>query len=361
MTTQPAASPTMMYGHVGPMTAWTTQGDGIEKISPRQLPIPTPGPGEVLVKIAALSLNYRDLLVVGGKGGWKPAHRVVPVSDAVGTVVEVGEGTDRFAVGDRVSAIFLPKWQSGPLTRETYVTPTGGPANRGMLAEYVTIDQDEAVSAPRTLDDEHAATLPVAALTAWHAVVRRGRIQPGQTVLIHGTGGVSLFALQFALALGAVPIITSSSDEKIRKLHALGSLKTINYRKTPDVASEVLRLTGGEGVDHVIETIGGENLNHSLGAVKIGGAIAFIGLIAGLAALINTYEFVSKNVTIHGVETGSREMYEEMGAFIDEHSIRPLVDSTYTADKIHEALQHLEDGRHFGKIVISMPPSPLPG
>jgi len=344
-------------GLASTMSAWTTRGDGISKVSACQMQVPEPGPGEVLVKISALSLNYRDLLVIGGTGAWKPNRSVVPVSDAVGIVVGIGASTDRFAVGDRVSAMFLPKWQSGQLMRETYMAPIGGPVNRGMLAQYVTIHQDEAVGVPYSLSDAQASTLPVAALTAWHAVVRRGRIQRGETVLIHGTGGVALFALQFALALGALPIVTSSSDDKIRKLHALGSLTTINYRKTPDVGAEALRLTSGEGVDHVIETIGGENLNQSLKAVKIGGSIEFIGLIAGLAAQINTYDFVSKNVTIHGVETGSREMYEEMAAFIDEHSIRPPIDSTYAASDIRQALQSLAGGRHFGKIVITMPHS----
>ena len=237
--------------------------------------------------------------------------------------------------------------------------PTGGPVNRGMLAEYVVINEDEAANAPRTLDDEHAATLPVAALTAWHAVARAG-IRSGHTVLIHGTGSVSLFALQFALALGARPTITSSNDEKIEKLHSLGSLQTINYRTAPDVAGEVLWLTAGEGVDHVIETVGGENLNHPLKAVKIGGTIAFIELIAGLAAQVNIYEFGTKNVTIHGIKTGSREMYESLARFIDGQSIAPVIDSTYPPGRIRAALRHLETGQHFGKIVISMAHTPKP-
>lgn len=337
------------------MTAWTTLGDGIDKISAVRVPVPSPGQGQILVKIAALSLNYRDLLVINGVGGWKPARPTIPISDAVGTVVGVGKGVSRFDIGDRVSAIFLPKWQSGPLTRKSYVTPTGGPVNRGMLAEYAVIDQDEAVRSPRSLDDAHAATLPIAGLTAWHAVARRSRVQPGETVLIHGTGGVALFALGFVVALGGIPIITSSSDVKLGKARAAGAGRTLNYRTTPDVAAEVLRITAGEGVDHVIETIGGENLNLSLKAVKIGGTVSFIGLIAGTAASINTYEFVTKNVTIHGIETGSREMLEEMVQFIDEHGIVPVIDSIYTVDQIDKALRHLEHGEHFGKIVITIP------
>jgi NADPH:quinone reductase-like Zn-dependent oxidoreductase len=352
----PAVSDTSPAFHrPSQMTAWTTGGDGIDNLTQVQLSVPKPGRGEVLVKITALSLNYRDLMVINGVGGWKPANRMVPISDAVGTVVEVGDAVTRFTVGDRVSAVFLPKWHSGQLTRESYVSPTGGPVNRGMLAEYVVIDQDDAARTAQRLDDSHAAALPIAGVTAWHAVARRSNVQPGETVLIHGTGGVALFALQFTLALGGIPIITSSSNEKLAKARELGARWTVNYSTTRDIAAEVLAYTGGEGVDHVIETIGGENLNHSLNAVKIGGTISFIGLIAGLAAQINTYEFVTKNVTIHGIETGSRNMFEQMARFVDEHGITPVLDSEYPVDRISDALRHLELGKHFGKIVISVP------
>ena len=334
------------------MTAWTTRGDGIAKLQPARVPRPTPGPEEILVRINALSLNYRDLMVISGRDGWKPPAPVVPLSDAAGTVVETGDGVTRFSVGSRVAPIFLPKWHTGQLTRETYVDPTGGPRNRGMLAEYVTVHQDEATEIPPGISDIHAATLPVAATTAWHAVARRSRVQPGDTVLIHGTGSVALFALQFAAALGGIPIITSSSDEKLAKARALGARHTVNYADTPDLAGQVLAFTSGEGVDHVIETIGGENLNHSLRAVRIGGTISFIGLLAGTAARVNTYEFVTKNVTIHGIETGSREMFEEMTRFIAEHRVVPVIDSTYSTGQVQDALRHLEGGGPFGKIVL---------
>lgn len=345
------------------MRTWTTRGDGLDNLSVAWAPIPVPGPTEVLVKLSALSLNYRDLLVITGVDGWAPAEAVVPISDGVGTVVTVGAEVSRWQPGDRVSAGFLPQWRSGPLTRETYVSPVGGPVNRGMLAEYVVIDQDEAARSAHTLDDAHAATLPIAAVTAWHAVGRRSRVQPGETVLIHGTGGVSLFTAQLTLALGATPIVTSSSDEKLDKLKALGITETINYRRTPGIAAEVLRLTAGEGVDHVIETVGGENLNHSLTAVKVGGSISFIGLIAGMTANINVYQFVTKNVTVHGIETGSLEMLAEVAAFIDSQGITPVIDSVYPVEQIEEALRHLELGKHLGKIVVTMPETvlPLPG
>ena len=334
------------------MIAWTTAGDGIAQLVSSSVPIPVPGRGEVLVKVLAVSLNYRDLLVINGVAAWKPQKPVVPISDAVGIVIATGEGVHRFDVGDRISPLFLPKWRSGPLTPEEDVTPVGGPVNRGMLAEYVVIHEDEAVRSPRTLDDIQAATLPIAAVTAWHAVARRSDVQQGETVLIHGTGGVALFAMQFVLARGGIPIVTSSSEEKLELARNLGATKTINYRTTKNLADEVLKFTNGKGADHVIETVGGENLNHSLRAVKLGGTISFIGLIDGLNANINTYEFVVKNVTIHGIETGSREMFEEMVEFIDEHGIVPVVDSTYPVESVREALSHLQHGGHFGKIVL---------
>ncbi|MGW2621128.1 zinc-dependent alcohol dehydrogenase family protein [Streptomyces sp. NPDC001500] len=337
------------------MTAWTTRGDGIDRLSAVTVPIPAPGPTEVLVKVSAVSLNYRDLLVVGGVDHWSPTRDVVPVSDGVGSVVAVGSEVTRWGPGDRVSAGFLPRWRSGPLTEDTYVSPVGGPVNRGMLAEYVLVEQDEAVRTAHSLDDVHAATLPVAGVTAWHAVGRRGRVRPGETVLVHGTGGVALFAAQLTLALGATPIVTSGSDEKLDRLRALGVDRTINYRRTEDLAAEVLRMTGGEGVDHVVETVGGDNLNRSLEAVKVGGSISFIGLIAGRAANIDVYRFVTKNVTVHGIETGSLEMLEELAAFVDEHGVTPVIDSVLPAERIQEALRHLEGGRHFGKIVVTMP------
>jgi NADPH:quinone reductase-like Zn-dependent oxidoreductase len=336
------------------MTVWTTRGDGIANLMTAAVPVPAPGPTQVLVKISAIALNYRDLLVVNGVDGWRPEGAVVPVSDGIGVVVAAGTQVTAWRRGDRVSAAFLPRWRSGPLTRDTYVSPVGGPVNRGMLAEYVVLEQDEAVRAPRSLDDAHAAALPVAAVTAWHAVARRSRVRAGETVLIHGTGGVALFAAQIALALGATPIVTSSSDAKLARVRALGGVETINYRRTPDVATEVAALTGGEGVDHVVETIGGANLNLSLAAVRIGGTISVIGLIAGRAAEINVYQFVTKNVTVHGIETGSHEMYDELAAFVDDRGLVPVLDSVHPVGKVQDALRHLEDGAQFGKIVVSL-------
>jgi NADPH:quinone reductase-like Zn-dependent oxidoreductase len=335
------------------MTAWATAGDGIDQLAATTVPLPVPTPTEILVRNTAWSLSYRDLLVINGVEGWRPPRPVVPVSDAVGTVVAVGKDVSRYRVGDRVSAAFLPRWQSGALTAAAYTRPTGGPVNRGMLADFVTIEQDEAVLAPGSLADLEAATLPVAAVTAWHAVVVRNQVTAGQSVLIHGTGGVALFALQFCRALGGHPIVTSSSDDKLARLRELGAVRTVNYRRSPDVARAVLELTDGAGVDHVIETVGGENLNVSLAAVRVGGTIAFVGLLAGLAARINTYEFVTRNVTLNGIETGSQDMYAQMSAFIDSHSLKPVLDSRYPVSSVRDALRHLAAGNHLGKIVLT--------
>lgn len=335
------------------MTAWTTRGDGVANLKRQTAPTPHAGPRELLLKINALALNYRDLLVIQGTEGWKPPSDVVPISDAVGVVAAVGSEVTRFGVGDRVSPMFLPKWHAGPLTTHAYVSPIGGPVNRGMLADYVVVDEQDVARPPRSLDDAQAATLPIAALTAWHAVVRRSRVRAGDTVLVHGTGGVALFAMQFAVALGARVAVTSSSDDKLRKAEALGAELAINYRTDRGVAAQVLQWTAGAGVTHVVETVGGDNLNESLRAVAIGGSISFIGLIAGKSAQVNTYEFVTKNVNVHGIETGSREMFEEMAMFVDEHAIRPIIDSTFPVAHAQSALEHLASGGHFGKIVLT--------
>jgi NADPH:quinone reductase-like Zn-dependent oxidoreductase len=334
------------------MKAFMTLGDGIAALKLNELPIPEIKRGEILVKMMAASLNYRDLLVVKGIESWKPLSPRIPASDGVGKVVAVGESVSRWQVGDLVAGIFLPKWLDGELTAEKYVLPLGGAAADGVLAEYVIFDQNSVVKIPHNLTPTEAATLPVAALTAWHAISRRSRVQSGESVLIPGTGGVSLFATQFVHAMGGQPILTSSSDEKLAKARKLGVSATINYRKFPDWDNQVLELTGGKGVDHVLEVIGGENLNRSLNAVKLSGTICFIGLLAGLSAPINTYQFVTKNVRIHGIETGSREMFDDMNRFIELHQLKPVIDRVFGFDETREALTYLESGAHFGKIVI---------
>lgn len=335
------------------MRSYTTLGDGFEKLKLNESPVPVHGPNEVLVKMTAASLNYRDLLVINGFESWKPPAARVPLSDGVGEIAAVGENVSQWKIGDRVAGIFLPKWLDSRLTKEKYVFPLGGSAADGVLAEYIVFSEQSIVKVPGNLSNEEAASLPVAALTAWHAVNRRSNVQPGETVLIQGTGGVSLFATQFVHALGGLPVVISSSDEKLEKVKALGASAVVNYKKFPDWEQKVLALTGGEGVDHVIETVGGENLNRSLNAVKLSGTISFIGLMAGLSAPVSTYQFVTKNVSIYGIETGSREMFEEMNRFIEKHNIKPVIDKVFTFNEIRDALEYLESKRHFGKIAIN--------
>jgi len=336
------------------MKVFTTLGDGIDALKSIEIETPEPKAGEALVKMTAVSLNFRDLLVVKGVEHWKPSVPRIPVSDGVGEVVAVGENVSRVKVGDRVAGIFLPLWLDGELTPEKYVSPLGGAAADGVLAEFVIFSEKSVVKIPQNLTDEEAATLPVAAITAWHAVRRRSRVQRGETVLIQGTGGVSLFALQFVKALGGKPFVTSSSDEKLEKAKELGAHSTINYKTFPNWDEKVLELTDGKGVDHVIEVVGGENLNRSLNAVKLSGSISFIGLLAGLSAPINTYQFVSKNVEIHGIETGSREFFEEMNDFIEQNQITPVIDRIFEFREVKEALKYLESGSHFGKVVVKI-------
>jgi NADPH:quinone reductase-like Zn-dependent oxidoreductase len=336
------------------MKVLTTRGDGIDALELSEVETPQPKPGEVLVKMSAVSLNFRDLLVIKGIDNWKPPAPRVPVSDGVGEVVAVGENVTRVKTGDRVAGIFLPRWIDGDLTPEKLVLPLGGAAADGVLAEYVVFDENAVVRIPPNLSDEEAATLPCAAITAWHAVARRSRIKPGESVLIQGTGGVSLFALQFAKASGAEAFVISSSDEKLEKVKDSGAFAVVNYKKFPDWDEKILELTDRRGVDHVIEVVGGENLNRSLNAVRLSGSISFIGLLAGLSAPINTYQFVQKNVEIHGIETGSREMFEEMNRFIETHEIKPVIDKIFEFGAVKEALYYLEGGTHFGKIVVKI-------
>lgn len=338
------------------MWVYVTEGTGIEALQILERPMLSLGPTQVLVKMKAVALNYRDLLVIKGIDSWKPPEPRIPVSDGVGMVVATGGDVTRVQVGDRVAGIFLPQWIDGALTAETYVSPLGGVTTDGVLAEYRIFDEQSVVVVPTHLRNAEAATLPVAALTAWHAVRYRSQVQPGDVVLIQGTGGVSLFALQFVLALGGRAIVLSSSDEKLDKLRALGTHEVINYKQTPEWDKEVLTLTDDRGVDHVIEVVGGDNLNRSLRGVRVSGTISFIGLLAGLSAPIDTYAFVTRNIRLHGIETGSRAMFEDMNRFIEQHALHPILDKVYVLADVHDALRQLEAGAHFGKIAVALPP-----
>ena len=335
------------------MQGFTTLGDGIDALTLGDRPEPQPGPNEVVVQMRAATLNYRDLLVVNGAAHWKPRSPRIPVSDAVGIVVAIGDAVSRVQPGDRVAGLFLPRWLDGELTAEGGVGSLGGAAVDGVLVECRAFHEEAVVRVPGHLTDAEAAALPVAGLTAWHAVRRRSRVRSGDRVLIQGTGGVSLAAMQFVNALGAEAIVLSSSDEKLDRVRALGAAAVINYKRTPSWEDAVRELTAGRGVDHVIEVVGGENLNRSLKAVRVSGTISFIGLLAGLGGPVDTFQFVGKNVHLHGIETGSREMFAEMNDFIEGRQLRPIIDRTFGFAQARDAMRYLASGSHFGKVAVA--------
>ena len=290
-------------------------------------------------------------MVVKGLYNPKLPLPLIPFSDGVGEVVAVGEGVTRVNIGDRVAGIFFQKWLAGELTAEKAESALGG-AIEGMLAEYVVLHEDGVVRVPEHLTDEEAASLPCAAVTAWNALFTSGGLKAGDTVLIQGTGGVSIFALQFALLAGARVIATSSSDEKLERVLQLGASDGINYKQTPDWSKKVRELTAGDGVDYVVEVGGAGTLSESLRAVRYGGQISLIGVLTGGSAEINTASILMKNVKVQGIYVGSREMFEAMNSAIALHKLHPVCDRVFPFHEAPEALKYMETGSHFGKICI---------
>ena len=326
------------------MKAWlVTPGNGIDSLRVEERPQPQPGQNQIVVRVRATSLNYRDLAMARGAYGKLP--EIVPLSDGAGEVAAVGAGVTRLRVGDRVVGIFFQKWITGPPTHDTLRSSLGGDLP-GMLAEYVCLDEAGTVKLPELLSFEEAACLPCAAVTAWNALVTRGRLQAGQTVLTMGTGGVSLFALQFAKLLGARVVVTSSSDAKLARARELGADETINYRTNPDWEKVA------KGADHVIELGGPGTLEKSISAAAVGGHIALIGVLAGFEFKGNPFVLARKNVTLSGIYVGSREQFEAMNEFISRHRVRPVMDRTFEFSETAAAYRHLESGAHFGKVVI---------
>ncbi len=311
------------------------------------VPLPDLGFGDVHVAIKAVSLNYRDLLIAGGKYAHF-ADDVILASDAAGEVVAVGEGVTRFKAGDRVAANFFLGWIDGGYQREYGKTSLGG-AVPGVLATARVFDQRALVRIPEHLSYEEGATLPCAAVTAWHAL---SGTKPGDTILILGTGGVAVFALQFAKLHGARVIITSSSDEKLAKAKELGADETINYRTTPEWEQEVLRLTNGRGADNVLELGGAGTLAKSIASVRAGGQVSVIGVINGTVEPLNI-SAILPNIRLQGIYVGSVAMFEEMNRAIALHRLRPVIDRVFPFDEAPEALRYLEAAQHFGKVVIT--------
>ncbi len=317
-----------------------------------ELPSPEPGPGQVRVRLRAASLNFRDLMI--SKGVYNPKLRLplIPLSDGAGEVVAVGDGAGRFRVGDRVMSAFMPGWREGEPTEAKVRSALGGEVD-GVLAEETVLPDSGLLPIPEHLSFEEAATLPCAAVTAWNALVETGGIRPGNSVLVQGTGGVSLFALQFARLAGARVIATSSRDDKLARAIELGASDGINYRTTPDWEKRVRELTGGVGVDMIVEVGGAGTLPRSTRAIKLGGYIALIGVLTG-AGDFNPIPLLMRNIRLQGIFVGSVAMFESMAAAIATARMHPVVDRVFPFDQAVEALAYLESGAHFGKVVIAI-------
>ncbi|MFC5407038.1 zinc-dependent alcohol dehydrogenase family protein [Cohnella soli] len=327
---------------------------GIDSITTGERPVPAPGPREALIRIRAVSLNFRDLSVVKGFYNPNQTFPLIPVSDGVGEVVALGENTSRVEVGDRVSPTYAHKWIAGAPDRTTLYSTIGSPTD-GLLAEYAVVHEDALVLVPEHLTDEEAATLPCAGVTAWHAVVAEGKVGAGDTVVVQGTGSVSLFALQFAKIHGAKVIVTSGSDEKLTKAKMLGADFGINYNTNPDWEKAVLEYTKGLGADHVIDVCGARTINQSVAAVRIGGRVSVIGILTGMVAEgFNILPIMLKKPTIQGINGGSREMFETMNRAIDANKLQPVIDRVFPFEQSIEAFRYMDKGNRFGKVSIKL-------
>jgi NADPH:quinone reductase-like Zn-dependent oxidoreductase len=326
-------------------------GAGIEALTKVERPDPKPQYRQVLVKVAACSLNYRDLGIVRGTYRMPTRDNIVPLSDGAGEVIEVGAGVTRVKVGDRVAGCFFQRWPGGEPAQNVQASALGGSID-GMLADYAVLEEDGVVKIPPHLSVEEGATLPCAAVTAWHAVMVHAKLIAGQTVLLQGTGGVSIFALQFAHAMGVPAVITSSSDDKLERAIALGAGRTVNYKATPEWDQAAVEFTGGRGVDHVVEVGGQGTLARSFAAIRVGGKISMIGGLSGAATELNPGLILGRRANVQGISVGSTEMFEAMNAAIAANKIKPVIDRVFGFDEVQAAYKHMAAGAHFGKIVI---------
>jgi NADPH:quinone reductase-like Zn-dependent oxidoreductase len=333
------------------MKIFELQQFGIENLLLVERDEPQPAANEVVVKFHAASLNYRDLMFVKGIYNPKAKLPAVPLSDGAGEVVAVGANVKRWRIGDRVSPIFAQGWIEGPPSAEKNRTSIGAGNIDGVLREYAAFHEEGLVRIPEHLSFEEAATLPCAAVTAWHALITSGNLKAGDTVLTLGTGGVSIFALQFAKMHGARVIATSSSDEKLERVRALGAGGTINYRTTPEWDKEVQSLTGKLGVDHVVEVGGAGTLTRSVNSVRVGGQVFLIGVLT-TGNDFNPTSILMRNVNLKGIFVGSRQMFEDMNRAIEANHMKPVIDRTFRFEDAPEALKYMESGSHFGKIII---------
>ena len=328
--------------------------DGGVALVMKEVDRPVPGANEVLVRVRATSLNRRDLSILQSQyGGGNPRIGLVPLSDGAGEVIGVGPGVSRFEVGDRVAGIFFARWMDGRPSALTNASARGG-AIDGMLSEMIVSHEDGLVEIPAHLTFEEAATLPCAGLTAWNALFKHGGLSEDDFVLLEGTGGVSIFGLQFSVAAGARPIITSSSDAKLVRARELGAYGTVNYRTNTEWQDEVRAITGDAGVTHVLEVGGRETLPRAMRALGYGAHIAIIGGLSGSANAMPLGSFIGRGTRVTGIYVGSREDFEAMNAFITEHRLRPIIDRVFTLEDAPAAYNHMASGSHLGKIVIAL-------
>ncbi len=333
------------------MKAWRISSFGVNQLELATLPDPQPLRGQVVVKVHAVSLNYRDLMVVEGRYNPKMHLPRIPCSDGAGEVAAVGEGVTRVKPGDRVAGIFMQNWIDGAPDAQKIRGALGGDID-GMLAEFVVLREEGVIPIPEYLSWTEASTLPCAAVTAWNAVVHAGRVKAGDVVVVQGTGGVSIFALQFAKMLGARVLGTSSSDEKLARAKAMGLDAGVNYRATPEWDAWVMDQTGGRGADLVVEVGGGGTFARSLRSLRIGGSLAQIGVLSQSAEGLEIPLLLHRQVHLRGIYVGSRNDFDEMNRALAQHRMKPAVDQVFSFEQAPQALERMRAATHFGKIVI---------
>ena len=328
-------------------------GAGVDALQQVERPEPKPAHRQVLVKVKACSLNFRDFAIARGSYRMGVKDNLVPLSDGAGEVVETGAGVNRVKAGDRVAGNFFQRWTGGEPSAEAHKSALGGGID-GMLTEYVVLEDDGVVKIPQHLSLEEGATLPCAAVTVWHAMFEHAKLKAGDTVLLQGTGGVSIFGLQFARAMGIRAIITSSSDEKLKRAKALGAAHGINYKSTPEWDKAALDFTGGAGVDHVVEVGGAATLTRAFGALRPGGKVTLIGGLSGGATELNPGLIFSRRANVQGISVGSTQMFEAMNRAVEVNAIKPVIDRVFPFAEAKAAYHHMASGAHFGKIVIAV-------
>jgi NADPH:quinone reductase-like Zn-dependent oxidoreductase len=326
--------------------------DGIDALKQVDRPEPKPARGQVLVKVHACSLNYRDLAIVRGQYRAGAKADLVPLSDGAGEVVAVGDDVTKVKVGDRVAGCFFQRWIGGQPDANAHSSALGGSID-GMLADYVALEEGGVVHVPTHLSYEEAASLPCAAVTAWHALVDHGGLIAGNTILVQGTGGVSICALQIAKMFGAAVVATSSSDEKLARVMEMGAAHGINYKSAPDWDKAALDFTGGRGVDQVVEVGGAGTFAKSISAIRVGGKVSMIGVLSRQAD-INPMMIMAKRANVQGISVGSTQMFEALNAALSVSNVRPVIDKTFEFTDTIAAFKHLESAAHFGKIVIKL-------